>query len=314
MKRFFLYITETVLIALAIVAGMFFVITTYPKDVFHSSYQSVIQDKFRVLREIEEPKIIMVSGSSSAFGLNEQLLEDETGYKVANLGLYIKFGELFYTELSKANLNPGDIVLLGYEYDWYDEESFTAMGTDYVMSGIDSDVGMYRFLPVSKIPSFLGYLPTFAEKKNSFEPVSGVYSRESFDNETGRMTLYREGPMEYVPGYHAVIDVSNAVIAESTIQYLRNYKALIESKGARVYFVAPPLIVDAVGCPYEAFQRLKEEEEGLIEIPYISDPEAYFYPAELMYDDVYHCNSDGERIRTEMLVEDLRHAGALRDR
>lgn len=52
---------------------------------------------------------------------------------VANLGLHAGFGHLFYAELAKANINEGDIVLLGYEYGW--QGVFQQLGT-YVLKSM----------------------------------------------------------------------------------------------------------------------------------------------------------------------------------
>lgn len=138
-------------------------ILKYPPGVFYSSYQSLIQDKYRILKETNEPKIIVVSGSSSAFGLDQKMLEDASGYKVANLGLHAGFGHLFYSELAKANINEGDIVLLGYEHNWWCD--FNNLSTDLIMSGIDDDIEMYTRIPIKKWPDFIGYIFKYAEKK-----------------------------------------------------------------------------------------------------------------------------------------------------
>lgn len=118
MAKFIKYIITTLIISVLLFEGVFWGIMVQKKDVFDSSYQNVIVDKYRALENTNERKIIMVSGSSSSFGLDQNMLEMETGYKVVNLGLHAGFGHLFYSELAKENINPGDIVLLGYEYGW----------------------------------------------------------------------------------------------------------------------------------------------------------------------------------------------------
>lgn len=50
-----------------------------------------------------------------------------------------------------------------------------------------------------------------------------------------------------------------------------------------------------------------EEEE--IGIPYISDPLAYEFDCDEMFDTIYHCNSLGEVHRTQLLIQDLAAAG-----
>lgn len=313
MKEFIKYIFSILAITAAMVFVTFLAIVCYPHDVFHSSYQSVIQDKFRVLKETDEPKIIIVSGSNSGFGLNEQMLEDATGYKVANLGLHAGFYPLFYTELSKANINPGDIVLLGYEYGWQNTGAFDSIGTELVMSGIDDNFEMYKYVPQKVWPSILGYIFEFAYKKNTFLPQTGQYSREAF-NENGQMIFLRDYIMsDYrndISTYGSV-SVENAVIGDDVVQYLKEYRDFVESKGASVYFIAPPLLSEAVQCDKEDFISLKNLEEAKIGIPYISDPLDYLYPETLMSNSIYHCNSRGEIERTRQLINDLYNANIV---
>lgn len=38
----------------------------------------MIQDKFELLKQINDPKIIIVSGSSSAFGIDQKEIENVT--------------------------------------------------------------------------------------------------------------------------------------------------------------------------------------------------------------------------------------------
>ncbi|MFG6356665.1 MAG: hypothetical protein K1W26_07575 [Acetatifactor sp.] len=304
MKAYLKFLILTLMIALIVFEIITLGILTLPRGRFHSSYQSMIQDKYRILKETNEPKIIMVSGSSSAFGLDQKMLEDATGYKVANLGLHMGFGYLFYTEMAKVNINAGDIVLVGYEYGW--QHGFDWLDQSLIMTGIDDNIEMYTMIPPRKWPDFIGYLFKFAETKRSYTETSGIYSREAFDSETGQMTMVRDYSMEWDRELYGVIDVSNPAISESSITYLKDFKQYVEERGASIYFVAPPILADAIVCDYEDFNTLKSLEEEQIGIEFISNPTDYIFPSDLMSNAIYHCNSAGEKVRTELLIEDLR--------
>lgn len=309
MKSYLKFLGLSLAMAFFIFEAVVLGILKYPSNVFHSSYQSVIQDKYKILKETDDPKIIIVSGSSSAFGLDQKMLEEASGYKVANLGLHAGFGHLFYSELAKANINKGDIILLGYEYGWQNN-GFEVVDQNLVMSGIDDDIEMYTQLPIKTWPGFIGYIFKYAETKNNYEDATGIYSREAFDEETGQMTMPRDYSMEYVEDY-GTVDLTNVEISASSQEYLKAFKKYVEDRGARVYFVAPPLIEDCIRCDYEEFDKLKELEEKQIGIPYISNPTDYIFPADLMSNAIYHCNSKGEEVRTELLIEDLKRASVI---
>lgn len=304
MKQYLKFVLSVFGMAFIIFEVIVIGILKFPENVFHSSYQSLIQDKYRILKETNAPKIIMISGSSSAFGLNQVMLEEATGYKVANLGLHGGFGNLFYTELAKANINEGDIVLLGYEYGW--QYGFQQLDQKLVMSGIDSDIEMYTQIPVFKYRDIIGWIFKYAEVKNSFSGTSGLFSRDAFDSETGQMIQHRDSVMEYSAEVHGTVSIDGSYICDEAVNYLLSFKEYVEEKGADIYFVAPPIIEDSIVCDYNEFNKLKELEEEKIGIPYISNPTDYFFSCELMFDSLYHCNSQGENVRTELLINDLK--------
>ena len=281
-------------------------IILYPSNVFYTSYQSVIQNKFNNLIEEREAKIIVIGGSSAGFGINEKLLSQETGYPVVNLGLHAGFGYLFNTEIAKANIQEGDIVLLGYEYNWWKESSFETLGVDLVMSGIDNKIEMYRYVPIENWVELIGYLPQYYSKKASYTPAGGVYSRDSFD-ENGHMTLNREFQLlDYSEEVYNYVDLSNVIISEESVEYLIKFKQYIENKNASVYFIAPPLYEKAKYSNDESFLNLVKQEEEKIGIPYISNPLDYIYSDKYIFDTIYHCSSIGEIKRTKQIVSDLR--------
>lgn len=156
MKQYLKFLITTFVLTMVLFESIVIGILKVPAGVFYSSYQSLIQDKYRMLKDTNDPKIIMVSGSSSAFGLDQKMLEEATGFKVANLGLHAGFGHLFYSELAKANINKGDIVLLGYEYGW--QNGFNFLDQNLIMTGIDDDIEMYVRIPVRKWKDFIGYI------------------------------------------------------------------------------------------------------------------------------------------------------------
>lgn len=312
MRQYVKYLVTIALLTALIFECIVIGIIKCPGGVFYPSYQNVIVDKYRILQNTNEPKIIVVSGSSSSFGLDQKMLEEETGYKVANMGLHAGFGQLFYSELAKENIKKGDIVLFGYEYGW--EHGFKMLGQDLIMSGIDDQLDMYKHIPVSHWRDFVGYIFKYAATKESYEGASGIYSREAFDSETGQMTMEREYEMDYPNNVdlYGKVDLGDVEIDEDVVEYLKEYKQLIEKKGASAYFIAPPVLKQAIVCSYDKFDELKQLEEEKIGIPFISDPEEYFYEDKLMSNALYHCSTEGEKIRTKMLIDDLKHAKVIR--
>lgn len=307
MKQYLKYITTIIVMAIVVFEIIVLGILKFPKGVFYSSYQSMIVDKYRMLENTDEPKIIIVTGSSGAFGLDQKMLEDATGYKVVNLGLHAGFGHLFHSELAKENINKGDIVLLGYEYGW--QNGFDTLGQDLIMSGIDDNIDIYTHIPIKKWPEFIGYIFKHAEKKHEYQDATGYYSREAFDGKNGQMTMERQY-LDWSENFEK-IDLTNVIISQSTVEYLKNFKEFVEKQEASVYFISPPLLKEFVVCNYTEFDNLKKQEEERIGIPYISNPTEYLFEKELMFDTSYHCSTKGEKVRTQLLIQDLKRASII---
>lgn len=316
MLKFLKFLVVTLLSFIFIFELIIFGIVVQKKDVFYSSYQNLIVDKYRILQNTNDKKIIIIAGSSSSFGLDQRMLEEKTGYKVVNLGLHAGFGHLFYSELAKENINEGDIVLLGYEYDWYN--NFETLGQQLIMTGIDGNIDMYKHIPVNHWKDFIGYLFKYAAQKNEYAEASGNYSREAFSKEDAQMTWLRDYAMsDYFDniGTYGTISVVNTegemAISDTSIAYLSDLKKYVEERGASIYFVSSPILYNSITCSTDDFFKLIELEENTIGIPYISDPRLYMFPIDLMSNAVYHCNSEGEKIRTSILIDDLQLCGAI---
>ena len=277
-------------------------ILLFPSGTFASSYQATIQDKERLLKKTNDPKIIFVAGSSGAFGLNALELEEASGYKVVNLGLHAGFGFSFISEIAKANINPGDIVLLGYEYYWTGEDAFTTIGTDLVMSGIDDRISMYRYVMPSQWNSVVGYLFTYAAQKNEFEGMDGVYSRSGFSEDGNQMIVERKE--SFIPNLDDKSTIDPEISSPSRLSQ-RVLQNSLKDRGSEVYFVAAPYAAGSLDNAQD-LQKLVQNEESEIGIPYLSDPMEYELSDDLMFDTMYHCNSKGEKVRTELLIQDLK--------
>lgn len=307
MTKFIKYCIACILSAVLIFEGICLGILLLPYGKYSDSYQTTIQDKFELLKNTDEPKIIFIAGSSGAFGLDAEALEEASGYKVVNLGLHAGFGFLFITELSKVNINSGDIVLLAYEYNWTKEDAFTQIGTDLVMSGIGDKLEMYRYVPFSQWKSIIGYLFTYAVQKNEYRRSDGVYSRDGFSNDGNQMIVERTETYALKPEN---IQELQPDISEETVAYLKKFKNYVDEQGASLYFVAAPY-VEGYFSNAEQMRELISNEEAEIGVPYISDPEVYALSGALMFDTGYHCNSAGEKVRTDLLIDDLRRASVI---
>lgn len=97
-----------------------------------------VEKKLKAAREAGSPKILLISGSNSMFGINSGMLETAYGRPVVNLG--VNAGLLLPLVLANAKpaLGPGDIALVPLEYPLYHYNGeINQVLVDYLLSRAD---------------------------------------------------------------------------------------------------------------------------------------------------------------------------------
>ena len=110
MKKPILIVLLSVLVLLlpiGVVAGMAFGLPAQ----YSNTFLGEMAVKFDRLTSVEEPKVVVVGGSSVAFGLDSAALEEAVGRPVVNYGLYATLGTKYMIDTSKAGIGEGDIQL-----------------------------------------------------------------------------------------------------------------------------------------------------------------------------------------------------------
>ncbi len=84
MKFARLLITSLFVVILLIGSTYFGIIRRY-NGKFDDSWQHMIQLKYKRLASADSPRIIVIAGSSAAFGLDQKMIEEETALRFAIL-------------------------------------------------------------------------------------------------------------------------------------------------------------------------------------------------------------------------------------
>ena len=77
----------------------------------------IIERKQRAAQSITAPKLVLLGGSGTLFGIKASVLEAELGTPVINCGLHAGLGMDFILREGKKMLKPGDTVILFPEYE-----------------------------------------------------------------------------------------------------------------------------------------------------------------------------------------------------
>lgn len=281
---------------------------------YHESFLGELTYKFNRLKDTDQKKIVIVGGSSVAFGINSELLAEYTGYEVVNFGLYASLGTKIMLDLSKVNINEGDIVIIAPELDSQTLSMYFNAETTW--QALDCDLSMLAYIDSENYGALWGQLPEYLStvmdlfvKGEKISPT-GVYRQDSF-NEYGDIVY----PREYntmTGGYDPTqtISLTADIFDEEFLAYLNEYIAWVEKQGATAYYTFCPvneaaLHADTTEESIRDFYRYVAEN---INCAVISDPASSILEQNYFYDSNFHLNDAGVTVRTAALIEDLYRA------
>ena len=290
-------------------------------DVYGDTFLGALSPKLTLLKETDEPKIVVVGGSSVAFGLDSELLAEKTGYQVVNFGLYATLGTRVMLDLSKPHINEGDIVILAPELDkqtlslYFNAEAvWQAADSDLsILAGVHPD----NYLDVAAgLPGYLSaVLPRILKGEGKISPT-GIYRSDSF-NAYGDIIYPREYNV-MAAGYdvNQTVTLSPDLYDAEFLAYLNAYITSCKKKGASVYYTFCPVNKSALAEGMDAetvaeFYRFVSEN---VDCPVISDPNALFMEEGYFYDTNFHLNDAGVIVRTANLIDDLNRAMGITER
>lgn len=282
-------------------------------DFYGETYYAELPELYRRLYQTEGSKLILIGGSSVAFGVDTGLLEDTLaeygyGYTVCPFGLYAAVGTSVMLELAENALAPGDVVVLTVEPT--SETMSDHFGATAFWKCCERAPEMLTHLSREKLSAMAGsYIPYLQERFDlwitgtSIQP-EGVYAKASFD-ETGNLIYDRSGNAMAL-GYDTAspIDLSAVSIQPEFAAQVNAFCARAASVGASVYFSFAPMNRSALTdeAAVEDYFTLCNEA---FSCPVISNPNDYILDSGWFYDSNFHLNSAGAELRTLLLAEDL---------
>ena len=320
--KIFKVILATLLSLLLIVSPVVFLVSyalSLP-PVYSETFYGALNEKYDRLVELEGEKIVVVGGSSVAFGLDSALLERYTGMPVVNFGLYADLGTKMMLDLSLAGISKGDVVVLAPELDAQTLSLY--FNNDSALMALDDDFTMARHLTVDDLLSCVGGAWRFAETKRARlldgngVALDAVYRSEYF-NEYGDFTLERgENVMKtyYDSNNRVLLDLDGyGKELDEFLDYVNDYVKKCERRGATVYFSFCPMNELGLSEGSDLVKR-SEFQEYLAEnlnCEIISDLDDYILEAGYFFDTNFHLNDAGVKVRTIRLAKDLRIAAGI---
>lgn len=283
---------------------------------FSETFVGALNEKYDYLHSVEGEKIVVVGGSSVAFGLDSAKLSAYTGMPVVNFGLYAALGTKLMLDLSDSAIGEGDIVVLAPELD--PETLSLYFNSDTTLKALDDEFSMFFDVGIDNWFNMLSAMWEFSFEKwqryignvESSPTDTGIYLSKyinkygDYESEGRTANIM---PMYYDPNTQIDLSLDNfSLNLDAFIGYLNEYIAACESKGAKVYFSWCPMnelaVKQSEKSTRDAFLGYLEEK---INCEFISSVDDYIMDAGYFYDTNFHLNNDGATTRTIRLAKDI---------
>ena len=256
-----------ILLPSAFLFGAFFL----TPSVYTNTFYGELNEKYDYLYGVEGEKIVIIGGSSVAFGYDSETLSKCFDRPVVNFGLYAELGTKLMLDLAEDAIHEGDIVLLAPELDAQTLSLYFSGSA--TLKALDDDASLLRGIRRENYASLFGALWSVSSdklgylKNGSPDPV-GVYNSRNFNAfgdvsyveyyEDGGETLSRDGRAQNsMNGYYLSsnpIIPDKKIVSSDFLDYLNGFIDRITDRGAVAYYVF---------CPMNAMALTEKDENGI---------------------------------------------------
>ena len=309
MKKIIIAIVSVFIILCVPIIGLPLYSASVP-DVYGQTYLAAMADKFSRLHKLEEEKIVLVGGSSMAFGIDSTAIERELKMQIVNMGLYAALGSKTTLDLTLSGIKNGDIVVFAPEMDKQAYSMYT--NPEIIVQTLEADRSMIWQIPLGEWSGLFNQLPSYVKEKkellNNIPAPVNAYSRQAF-NEYGDNVYDR--PYNVMPELYLsanMIDITEELLDEDFIDYVNKYAETVRGKGAQFYFSFPPMNRLAL-TPNSTYQKrlsVYEQLNRLLDCEIIGNIEDHIINEGYFYDSNYHLNNHGVDYNTKELIGDLK--------
>lgn len=299
---------------LALLVATFWAIPQATDKQLQNTYLASMVDKHHRLESLPSPRLVLVGGSSMAFGTDSQLLQDTLGLAVQNMATQIVLGSHFMLNEVKSSLRSGDCVMLGFEYNISsegDKEQQLLAADNYpsAIQYIDFETPTNKYIEIIKhqITRFrlaVGALSVLQpDAKPSIADTNSVFFRNGF-NAQGDLLSHLNNPPQ-LPLQHAELPPS--IDISGIVEDLTEFSSWSAQHHILVYYAFPPYAASAYQKNQETVRQIEQEFRQIPGIRFVDTSADYVFADSLFFDSVYHLNQAGRYQRTKKLLAWLKN-------
>lgn len=276
--------------------GLLLVIIPEYKD----GYMGSLLDKYDRIMNIKDPKVVLIGNSNLIFGIDSRILEEELGMPVVNMGLHGGLGNAFHERMIQFNVVPGDIYVVCNTTYW-DEDCIDDPVLGWI--AVENHPRLWKLVKSSDYADMYEAFSTYIKHALLHHANYEDYSDKTrYDfNQYGDNGQEREHS-----GFEIEGDLYPMTIGDNDVSRINEWNSYVRERGAYLVVAGYPIL--------DCEQRVSDEyyieaQIGLannLECDYISDFRDYLYPYEMFDGTRYHLTSEGARIRTRQLAQDIK--------
>lgn len=279
---------------------------------YDDSFYGGMAIKYDRLKGVSGRKVVIIGGSSLAFGLRSDLLEEQLGIPVVNFGLYANLGMKYMLDVAEDFIGKDDIVIVAPEQNAQALSLY--FNAEAVWCSVDGKYEILKKINRDNYADMLGKFLTFTsgkygywKNKNKPNPA-GVYNAKSF-NEYGDI-IYERPYNSMNDGFDVSTPISfdNSVIADEFINYLNSYAKAVAKSGAKTFYAFSPMNVKALSSDsnQEKIQQYYDYIRDKLDITVIGNPLAHLLESDWFYDSNFHLNDAGAIYYTALLAQEIK--------
>lgn len=265
--------------------------------------------KFERLMTVESPKIVLISGSSSLYGMNSALFMEELDnqYELINYGCHATTPSAFFMELAAAFVHEGDLVITAPE-PLYEQWGDTVFNT-ILWQIFEGAYNAFSCVDISGYSQVFSSFSSFNRMRKNLPGADYNYHLEYY-SALGDYELPRpNADANHVTFGNGVLDFSSGFLTEEHCGAYNRASDLITEKGGAVLMSFAPTNRNALS-EYSKKKNYRESFVDEIREKYhtvvISDLNDYLFNGRYFYDTDLHMSNEGANLRTKQLAEDVR--------
>lgn len=291
MRRFIRY---SLLFASIVIAGLILVAVFVPYN--RNGYLRMYGTKVEMLScPDRKPSIVLLGGSSVAFGYDSELVEQMTGMPVINVGLHVGIGLKYMIDDCFPRLKRGDVLVVNPEYAlFFNDRAYGESAlTDVLFLDNFRNAALLdrkQWLSVmNNIPNLLHEKLKYAAINASGIPSDPVYKLSGFNNHGDVVAHWKLNDKQYV-GHLAPQSLGK--MNEGTFGYMKAHLDEVRHRGITV--VVYPTVISATAYQNSLSDiMLTDSMFRSIGYPYVCPVSDVVRPDTSFYDTSYHLKHTG---------------------